>query len=166
MQVNLNNRHLTGPRIRAQDTPVLCSSFEYNQYYSSGRCHIVLCTKLLNSPRHDIFRLRLQGVLTGKRRGFGPHLLSLGLEFLSIDIISLPSTTTTNMSNSQDAFELRQKYKHFRVLVIGRANAGKTTLLKRVCNTTEEPCIYDEHNNDLVSFVLICCIIPVLIVPL
>jgi len=107
----------------------------------------------------------------GKRQGFGPQLLSLGpiqagLEFLSIDIISLPSTMTTNMSNSQDAFELREKYKHFRVLVIGRANAGKTTLLKRVCNTTEEPCIYDEHNNNLVSFVLICCIIPVLIVPL
>ena len=75
-------------------------------------------------------------------------------------------TTTTNMSNSLDAFELRKKYKHFRVLVIGRANAGKTTLLKRVCNTTEEPCIYDEHNNNLVSFVLIRCIIPVLIVPL
>jgi len=107
----------------------------------------------------------------GKRQGFGPQLLSLGpiqavLEFLSIVIISLPSTTTTNMSNSLDAFELRQKYKHFRVLVIGRANAGKTTLLKRVCNTTEEPCIYDEHNNNLVSFILFCCIILVLIVPL
>jgi len=49
-----------------------------------------------------------------------------------------------------EAFEIRQKYKHFRILVIGRANAGKTTLLKRVCNTTEEPCIYDEENNNLV----------------
>ncbi|THU94342.1 hypothetical protein K435DRAFT_668579, partial [Dendrothele bispora CBS 962.96] len=48
------------------------------------------------------------------------------------------------------ASELRQKYKHFRILVIGRANAGKTTLLKRVCNTTEEPCIYDTQNNNLV----------------
>ncbi|KAI9433701.1 hypothetical protein H4582DRAFT_2185552, partial [Lactarius indigo] len=37
----------------------------------------------------------------------------------------------------------------FRILVIGRANAGKTTLLKRVCNTTEEPCIYDEKSNSL-----------------
>ena len=27
----------------------------------------------------------------------------------------------------------------FRVLVIGRSNAGKTTLLQRVCNTTEHP---------------------------
>ena len=30
----------------------------------------------------------------------------------------------------------------FRVLVIGRANAGKTTILQRVCDTTESPAIY------------------------
>ncbi|KAJ6601687.1 hypothetical protein DFH09DRAFT_499401 [Mycena vulgaris] len=39
--------------------------------------------------------------------------------------------------------ELRAKCGHFRVLVIGRANAGKTTLLKRVCDTIEDPEIYD-----------------------
>ena len=48
--------------------------------------------------------------------------------------------------------KLRSKYTHFRILVIGRANAGKTTLLKRVCNTTEDPCIYDEKNHNLVSY--------------
>ena len=52
--------------------------------------------------------------------------------------------------NFKDSFDARKKYTHFRILVIGRANAGKTTLLKRVCNTTEEPCIYDEKNNNLV----------------
>ena len=30
----------------------------------------------------------------------------------------------------------------FRVLIIGRANAGKTTILQRVCDTTESPTIY------------------------
>jgi len=30
----------------------------------------------------------------------------------------------------------------FRVLIIGRANAGKTTILQRVCDTTESPIIY------------------------
>jgi GTPase SAR1 family protein len=30
----------------------------------------------------------------------------------------------------------------FRVLIIGRANAGKTTILQRVCETTESPEIY------------------------
>jgi hypothetical protein len=56
------------------------------------------------------------------------------------------------MDDVSTAFETRQKYKHFRILVIGRANAGKTTLLKQVCNTTDEPCIYDEQNNNLVRF--------------
>ncbi|KAG6810268.1 hypothetical protein H0H92_012620 [Tricholoma furcatifolium] len=39
----------------------------------------------------------------------------------------------------EEAAKLRAKYTHFRILVIGRANAGKTTLLKRVCNTEEDP---------------------------
>jgi GTPase SAR1 family protein len=50
-----------------------------------------------------------------------------------------------------DAYELRAKYTRFRILVIGRANAGKTTLLQRVCNTTEDPCIYDDDDKNLVS---------------
>ena len=50
-----------------------------------------------------------------------------------------------------DLYELRARYTRFRILVIGRANAGKTTLLQRVCNTTEDPCIYDENNKNLVS---------------
>ncbi|KAH9162500.1 era-like GTP-binding protein [Lactarius sanguifluus] len=49
------------------------------------------------------------------------------------------------------SFEAREKYRYFRILVIGRANAGKTTLLKRVCNTTDEPCIYDEKSNSLLE---------------
>jgi GTP-binding protein EngB required for normal cell division len=30
----------------------------------------------------------------------------------------------------------------FRVLIIGRANAGKTSLLQRVCDTTDSPEVY------------------------
>ena len=30
----------------------------------------------------------------------------------------------------------------FRVLIIGRANAGKTSILQRICETTESPTIY------------------------
>src|SRR6266404_1145926 len=35
----------------------------------------------------------------------------------------------------------------FRVLIIGRANAGKTTILQRVCDTTDSPTIY-RRNRD------------------
>src|SRR6266404_5547128 len=37
----------------------------------------------------------------------------------------------------------------FRVLIIGRANAGKTTVLQRLCNTTESPTIYRRGQSGL-----------------
>jgi septin family protein len=39
--------------------------------------------------------------------------------------------------------KLRKRFKCFRVLVLGRANAGKTTILQKVCNTDEQPVIFD-----------------------
>ena len=53
--------------------------------------------------------------------------------------------------NDRDPYNLRAKYTHFRILVIGRANAGKTTILQRVCKTSKDPCIYDDNNKSLVS---------------
>ncbi|KAG1734274.1 uncharacterized protein EDB91DRAFT_1005264, partial [Suillus paluster] len=38
---------------------------------------------------------------------------------------------------------LRKTFRRFRVLILGRANAGKTTILQKVCNTTENPEIYN-----------------------
>ncbi|KAJ6471427.1 hypothetical protein C8R45DRAFT_418497 [Mycena sanguinolenta] len=38
--------------------------------------------------------------------------------------------------------EFRHKSLHFRILVVGRANAGKTTLFKKVCNSVEDPEIF------------------------
>jgi len=52
------------------------------------------------------------------------------------DLASTVSTITTDPKEAA-------KLTHFRILVIGRANAGKTTLLKRVCNTKEDP-VYSE----------------------
>ncbi|KIK13769.1 hypothetical protein PISMIDRAFT_118244 [Pisolithus microcarpus 441] len=37
--------------------------------------------------------------------------------------------------------------RQFRILVMGRANAGKTTILQRVCNTTDNPEITDGKGN-------------------
>jgi hypothetical protein len=46
---------------------------------------------------------------------------------------------------------IRNKAGRFRVLIIGRANAGKTTILKKVCNTTERPEIFDSKGNKVRS---------------
>ena len=40
--------------------------------------------------------------------------------------------------------DLMKKFGRFRILIIGRANAGKTTVLQRICNSTEDPEIYDD----------------------
>ncbi|KAI6116643.1 GTP-binding protein [Pisolithus croceorrhizus] len=42
--------------------------------------------------------------------------------------------------------------KRFRVLVMGRANAGKTTILQRVCNSTDKPEIFDGKGNKVYSY--------------
>ncbi|KAJ7867419.1 hypothetical protein B0H13DRAFT_2236728 [Mycena leptocephala] len=45
--------------------------------------------------------------------------------------------------------DLRSKCPHFRILVIGRANAGKTTILKKVCNSIEDPVIFSPSGEKL-----------------
>jgi GTPase SAR1 family protein len=45
------------------------------------------------------------------------------------------------------AQDVRGGFRRFRILVVGRANAGKTTLLQKVCNTTEKPEIFDGEGN-------------------
>ncbi|OAX31664.1 hypothetical protein K503DRAFT_703359 [Rhizopogon vinicolor AM-OR11-026] len=47
--------------------------------------------------------------------------------------------------------DIRKKFGRFRILVVGRANAGKTTLLQRVCNTTEKPEIFDRKGKKFLT---------------
>jgi predicted GTPase len=47
------------------------------------------------------------------------------------------------------AWEIRTRYDKFRILIIGRANAGKTTILQRTCNTTDAPLIYDTEGYEV-----------------
>ncbi|KDQ05861.1 hypothetical protein BOTBODRAFT_122181 [Botryobasidium botryosum FD-172 SS1] len=46
--------------------------------------------------------------------------------------------------------EIRRPEK-FRVLIIGRANAGKTTILRAVCGAEEEPDVYDQNGRKVRS---------------
>ena len=62
---------------------------------------------------------------------------------------SVPNVQTntpdiTNIMQRVDP-DLMEKFGRFRVLIIGRANAGKTTVLQRVCNSTEDPEIYNDN---------------------
>ncbi|KAI6149310.1 GTP-binding protein [Pisolithus tinctorius] len=53
-----------------------------------------------------------------------------------------------------EAREHIDRIKRFRILVMGRANAGKTTILQRVCNTTDQPEIYNGKGKKVNATVL------------
>ncbi|KAG2344140.1 hypothetical protein BDR05DRAFT_961985 [Suillus weaverae] len=54
-----------------------------------------------------------------------------------------------------DPSKIWKKIGRFRILVIGRANAGKTTILQRVCNTRENPEIYNSAG-EKVGITMLC----------
>ncbi|KAN0101199.1 hypothetical protein V8E55_001183 [Tylopilus felleus] len=51
--------------------------------------------------------------------------------------------------DTDDFRKLREKFGRFRILIMGRANAGKTTILRAICNTTENPEIFDGDGNKI-----------------
>ena len=51
--------------------------------------------------------------------------------------------------NTEDFENLQEKFGRFRILIVGRANAGKTTILRGICNSTENPVIYDGEGNEV-----------------
>ncbi|KAL4066285.1 hypothetical protein V8B97DRAFT_1981637 [Scleroderma yunnanense] len=75
--------------------------------------------------------------------------------FLTDPAENVPCDSTGNILRMDPAVARRHfdRIGRFRILVIGRSNAGKTTLLQRICNTTELPEVFNsegkqrgEHN--------------------
>src|SRR5258708_17874880 len=90
---------------------------------------VVVCMKGLLSP--PLIDMADQHLPPAKSKGFLNRLKK---------VFRPPANLSPTVSiEPEEGAKLRQKYTHFRILVIGRANAGKTTLLKRVCNTNEDP---------------------------
>ncbi|KIK21661.1 hypothetical protein PISMIDRAFT_538595 [Pisolithus microcarpus 441] len=54
-----------------------------------------------------------------------------------------PASGPTYRLDPAKAKEHIDRIPRFRILVMGRANAGKTTILQRVCNTTDQPEIFN-----------------------
>ncbi|KAG2160049.1 uncharacterized protein EDB93DRAFT_36067 [Suillus bovinus] len=53
-----------------------------------------------------------------------------------------------------DPSRIREKIGRFRVLILGRANAGKTNILQRVCNSRENPEIYNSAGRKIDATIL------------
>ncbi|KAG1793032.1 hypothetical protein EV424DRAFT_1530399 [Suillus variegatus] len=54
----------------------------------------------------------------------------------------------SHLPSPMDTSSIRERIRRFRILVIGRANAGKTTILQRICNTQDKPKIYDSAEKE------------------
>ena len=69
----------------------------------------------------------------------------MGVNFVSF--LSKSFERLLRVTNSVPVMDRQQPPRRlpkikFRVLIIGRANAGKTSILQRVCDTTESPVVY------------------------
>jgi GTPase SAR1 family protein len=60
----------------------------------------------------------------------------------SSDTVSGSDIESANAIDAEQNLPITPSDIKFRVLIIGRANAGKTSILQRVCDTTESPEIY------------------------
>ncbi|KAF8808200.1 GTP-binding protein [Phlegmacium glaucopus] len=67
---------------------------------------------------------------------------------------SQSESTSTALPHDHRSEEIREKAPRFRVLVIGRSNAGKTTILQRVCNTTKQPEIFNTEGKKIKKSIL------------
>ena len=66
--------------------------------------------------------------------------------------VQLSSDALPFRQGAKDAAEIRTKLcTHFRILVIGKANAGKTTILRKVCNAKPDakPIVYDADGKEV-----------------
>ncbi|KAG6331337.1 hypothetical protein ID866_7753, partial [Astraeus odoratus] len=74
------------------------------------------------------------------------------LDNMAMSAVEGGLTGPTDASSSFRMVKVREEFKRigrFRILVMGRANAGKTTILQRICNTTDLPEIFDGNGNKM-----------------
>ena len=58
------------------------------------------------------------------------------------------------LTDTMQTDDIRKKFGRFRMLIIGRAGAGKTTILKKICNSIEDPEIYDGDGNKVWLYII------------
>ena len=118
-----------------------CTYHRKHLHATSCRKH---CRKRIDGLDHSI-KCTVTHQLTNVRTVI--RVMTYSRTRIQRSIIAFPTSfflyypfCTMAMASQQG--RLRLPNVRFRVLIIGKANAGKTSILKRVCNTTESPKIY------------------------
>ncbi|KAI6124326.1 hypothetical protein EV401DRAFT_2207819 [Pisolithus croceorrhizus] len=103
----------------------------------------------------------IQGFLSRGTAGLTPALTEVRLHSLEgdagIPAVAHAEGTHSTPPSSRPTYRLDpakvqqqiDRISRFRVLIMGRANAGKTTILQRVCNSTDQPEIVDGEGKKL-----------------
>ena len=65
--------------------------------------------------------------------------------------VQLSSDALTFRQGARNAAAIRAECPQFRILIIGKANAGKTTILRKVCNAkpNAKPTVYDADGKEV-----------------
>ena len=96
-------------------------------------------TELPNSelPNSEVLRFR-----PGSGRWYHPDTRLFNVQRSALQHSGHSSFFTTLFTMASQHNQLQVPNFRLRILIIGRANAGKTTILKRVCQTTKSPKVY------------------------
>ncbi|KAF7982584.1 hypothetical protein HWV62_27593 [Athelia sp. TMB] len=79
---------------------------------------------------------------SGSTRGSTPSLdESRRIQAPFAQVSDIQTSQPLSSADKEVADKTRMLCERFRILIIGRANAGKTTILQKVCGTTEAPII-------------------------
>ena len=78
------------------------------------------------------------------------HYSSLAMSAVN-EQVQLSSDPLPFRRGAKSAAEIRTLCPQFRILIIGKANAGKTTILRKVCNAKPDvkPIVYDADGKEV-----------------
>ncbi|KAG8941729.1 hypothetical protein FRC03_004033 [Tulasnella sp. 419] len=54
-----------------------------------------------------------------------------------------------DMKDTPEILRISEKCPRFRILIIGKANSGKTTILQKMCETTDTPIVTDRNGKEI-----------------
>ncbi|KZP21129.1 hypothetical protein FIBSPDRAFT_919623 [Athelia psychrophila] len=76
---------------------------------------------------------------------------TLSFEGVQAPFAQLGQASRSAPALDEDGRDVRERFERIRILVIGRANAGKTTVLQKVCGTTDQPVVYNSRGNKVLE---------------
>jgi len=125
-----------------------------------------LCVSVLNSTIIGTQTMRIYVAVYHSLVRSAFHLLSFNLDLsIAYSRFNMKKFIKSAFKSSprppspprpRPSIDVRSRCPHFRILILGRANAGKTTILKNVCNSVDDPEIFSPSGEKVSKMALEC----------